>query len=131
MDGRFLATSGDYSTSFTQDFALNHIFDPRTGASPPGLSSVSVAARTGLLADGLTKPMMVLDLEAAQRLLDRYPGAGAVWIDKSAHVVANRWIPALDSRSHSSIRQARAREGGAARIEMLAQRRRCRHELER
>ncbi|MBV8209828.1 MAG: FAD:protein FMN transferase [Burkholderiaceae bacterium] len=90
MDGRFLATSGDYSTSFTDDFTLNHIFDPHTGVSPPRLSGVSVAARSGLLADALTKPMMVLDLAAAQRLLDRYPGAGAVWIDKSARIVATR-----------------------------------------
>ena len=54
------------------------------------LSAVSVAARSGLLADALTKPMMVLDLPAAKRLLDRYPGAGAVWIDKSARIVATR-----------------------------------------
>lgn len=90
MDGRFLATSGDYSTHFTDDFSLNHIFDPRTGVSPPALSGVSVAAPSGLLADALTKPMMVLDLPAAKGLLDRYPGAGAVWIDKSARVVATR-----------------------------------------
>jgi thiamine biosynthesis lipoprotein len=90
MDGRFLATSGDYSTRFTDDCTLNHIFDPHTGVSPPALSSAVVAAASGLLADGLTKPMMVLDLPAAQRLLDRYPDAGAVWIDKSARIVATR-----------------------------------------
>src|SRR5262249_13396708 len=39
MDGRFLATSGDYSTHFTDDFSVNHIFDPRTGVSPPALSA--------------------------------------------------------------------------------------------
>jgi len=88
MDGRFLATSGDYSTHFTDDFASHHIFDPGTGESPPGLSSVAVAAHSGLLADGLTKPMMVLDLPAAQRLLRRYPGTGAIWIDKSSRIVA-------------------------------------------
>jgi len=90
MDGRFLATSGDYSTRFTDDFTLHHIFDPRTGVSPPGLSCVAVAARSGLLADGLTKPMMVLNLAAARELLDRYPGAGAAWIDKSSRIVATR-----------------------------------------
>jgi thiamine biosynthesis lipoprotein len=90
MDGRFLATSGDYSTHFTDDFKLNHIFDPHTGVSPLRFSSVAVAAPTGLLADGLTKPMMVLDLAAAQRLLDRYPGSGAVWIDKASRIVATR-----------------------------------------
>jgi len=92
MDGRFLATSGDYSTHFTDDFVSHHIFDPHTGVSPRALSSVAVAAPSGLLADGLTKPMMVLDLAAAQRLLSRYPGAGAVWIDKSSRIVATRDI---------------------------------------
>jgi len=90
MDGRFLATSGDYSTRFTDDFRLNHIFDPHTGVSPLRFSSVAVAAPSGLLADGLTKPMMVLDLAAGQKLLGRYPGAGAVWIDKSSRIVATR-----------------------------------------
>ncbi len=90
MDGRFLATSGDYSMHFTEDFSAHHIFDPRTGTSPAGLSSVAVAAHSGLLADGLTKPMMVLDLACAQKLLDRYAGAGAVWIDKSSRIVATR-----------------------------------------
>jgi thiamine biosynthesis lipoprotein len=90
MDGRFLATSGDYSMSFSDDFRLNHIFDPHTGVSPLRFSSVAVAAGSGLVADGLTKPMMVLDLAAGQRLLGRYPGAGAVWIDKSSRIVATR-----------------------------------------
>ena len=47
------------------------------------------------------------------------------------HVVANRAVPAVDSRAHSSVRQPRARERRPARIEMLTQRRRCRHQLER
>ena len=89
MDGRFLATSGDYATSFTDDFASNHVFDPHTGRSPPGLSSATVAAQSGMLADGLTKPMLVLDLPRARRLLARFPGAGAVWVDKGGRVVAS------------------------------------------
>ena len=88
MDGRFLATSGDYATHFTDDFKSHHIFDPHTGESPGAMSSVAVAAPSGLLADGLTKPMMVLELAAAQRLLQRFAGAGAVWIDKSSRIVA-------------------------------------------
>jgi FAD:protein FMN transferase len=87
MDGRFLATSGDYATRFTDDFSSHHIFDPSTGRSPGRLSSVAVAAATGLLADALTKPMMVMNLADAQRLLQRFEGAGAVWIDKSSRIV--------------------------------------------
>jgi thiamine biosynthesis lipoprotein len=89
MDGRFLAVSGDYATAFTDDFSSHHIFDPGTGRSPTGLSSAAVAAASGLEADGLTKPMMVLDLPRARQLLARFPGAGAVWIDKGGQVVAS------------------------------------------
>jgi len=89
LDGRFLATSGDYATPFTGDFTSHHIFDPRTGRSPQGLSSAAVAAVSGMEADGLTKPMMVLDLPRAQVLLARFPGAGALWMDKGGRIVAS------------------------------------------
>jgi FAD:protein FMN transferase len=90
MDGRFLATSGDYATTFTADFVHHHIFDPRTGFSPRELSSVAVAARSGMEADGLTKPVMVLERAKAQALLARFPQAGAVWIDKGGDIVASQ-----------------------------------------
>jgi thiamine biosynthesis lipoprotein len=97
MDGRFLATSGDYATTFSEDFSSNHIFDPRTGRSPSGLSSAVVAAATGMEADGLTKPMMVLDLPRAQELLARFPGAGAVWVDKGGRIAASRGIRLVEA----------------------------------
>ena len=97
MDGRFLATSGDYATTFSDDFTSHHILDPRTGRSPPGLSCAAVAAGSGLEADGLTKPMMVLDLPRARRLLARFPGAGAVWIDKGCQVVASTGLKLVEA----------------------------------
>src|SRR4051812_43652043 len=90
MDGRFLATSGDYATTFTPDFVHNHIFDPHAGTSPRSFSSVAVAAASGMEADGLTKPMMVLEPARAQQLLSQFPGAGAVFIDKRGRIVASR-----------------------------------------
>jgi thiamine biosynthesis lipoprotein len=90
MDGRFVAVSGDYETPFSDDLLYHHVFDPHTGASPTALSSVAVAAPSGIEADALTKPMMVLDLAAARALLARFPGAGAIWIDKGARIVATQ-----------------------------------------
>ena len=92
MDGRFVATSGDYATTFTDDFLYHHIFDPRTGYSPLELSSVAVAAVSGMEADGLTKPMMVLERSRAEALLSSYPGAGAVWIDKRSRIAASHGL---------------------------------------
>jgi thiamine biosynthesis lipoprotein len=97
MDGRFLATSGDYATAFTADYASNHIFDPRTGRSPSGLSSATVVAASGMEADGLTKPMMVLELAQARRLLASIPGAGAAWVDKGGRLVACQDLTLLDA----------------------------------
>jgi thiamine biosynthesis lipoprotein len=92
MDGRFVATSGDYATRFTDDFVHHHIFDPHTGDSPGELSSVVVAARSGMEADGLTKPMMVLERSRARVLLSQFPGSGAAWIDKSARIVGSQGL---------------------------------------
>jgi thiamine biosynthesis lipoprotein len=93
MDGRFVAVSGDYATAFSDDLLYHHVFDPHTGVSPTALSSVAVAAPTGMEADALTKPMMVLDLPRARALLARFPGAGALWIDKQARIVASQDLP--------------------------------------
>jgi thiamine biosynthesis lipoprotein len=95
LDGRALAVSGDYATSFSADHLHHHVFDPRTGDSPPGLSSVAVAAPTGLVADGLTKPLMILPPPRALALLDRFPGAGALLFDKAARLVAARGLHLL------------------------------------
>lgn len=95
MDGRFVAASGDYETPFSDDLSLHHVLDPRTGRSPPGLSCVVVAAASGVEADALTKPMMILDRAAAQALLDRFPGAGAAWLDKEGRVVGTRGLKLL------------------------------------
>lgn len=93
MDGRFVATSGDYATAFSDDLRFHHVFDPHTGRSPTGLSGVTVAARSGMEADALTKPMLVLELAAARALLARFPGAGALWIDKDARIAATQDLP--------------------------------------
>lgn len=87
LDGRFVATSGDYATAFSDDLADHHVLDPRTGRSPPGLSEVVVAAASGMAADGLTKPAMLLPRERARALLARFPGAGALWIGKDCRIV--------------------------------------------
>jgi FAD:protein FMN transferase len=104
MDGRFLATSGDYATTFSDDRLYHHIFDPATGVSPVGLSSVVVAASSGMDADALTKPLMILDRARAERLLAGFAGAGALWVDKEARVVGARGLALLPVASPSPPR---------------------------
>ncbi len=76
-----VATSGDYETTFSADFAHHHIFDPHTGDSPPELASVTVVARNGLLADGLSTAAFVLGTRAGKALIERL-GAQALFVRK-------------------------------------------------
>jgi thiamine biosynthesis lipoprotein len=55
MRGKCVATSADDQCTFSPDFANHHIFDPRTGYSPPNLASVTVAAPSCVMADAVTK----------------------------------------------------------------------------
>lgn len=71
-DGRCLATSADAPSDFTPDHRHHHIFDPRTGWSPPELASVTVAARSAALADALTKPMFIAGPEGMAALARRW-----------------------------------------------------------
>lgn len=87
MDGRAVATSGDYATTFTPDFSSHHIFDPVTGASPPELAAVTVAAPSGILADGLSTAFMVMGAQRSLALAASMPGVDLVAIDKAGR----RW----------------------------------------
>jgi FAD:protein FMN transferase len=93
LDGRALATSGDYETSFSADFARNHIFDPRTGESPRELASVTIVAPTGLQADVLSTAAMVLGKERTLALVARLPNVDALLVDKTGEVFSTPGFP--------------------------------------
>lgn len=80
---RFTATSGDYASAFTADFSAHHIFDPRTGFSPKELSSVTVLAPTGAMADALATAFMVTGRGKAFKLAREIDGVDALLISKS------------------------------------------------
>jgi thiamine biosynthesis lipoprotein len=85
MDGRSLATSADNQTIFSSDLRNHHIFDPRTGYSPPELASVTVAASRCALADALTKVMFVAGMQRALALARQWQ-VDVLLVDK-----AGRW----------------------------------------
>ncbi|WP_426177617.1 FAD:protein FMN transferase [Massilia sp. TWR1-2-2] len=80
--GRCVATSGDYASTFTPDFAHHHIFDPTTGDSPPELASATVLAPTALLADGLSTAFMVMGARKAHALARSLPAVDLMTINK-------------------------------------------------
>jgi thiamine biosynthesis lipoprotein len=79
---RFAATSGDYKTAFSPDFRDHHIFDPRLGYSPPDWSSITVLAPSGLVADGLSTALFVMDEPMARRFLAGQPDCRARFFGK-------------------------------------------------
>ena len=87
MDSRAIATSGDYATAFTPDFSEHHIFDPATGASPVELAAVTVAAPSGVLADGLSTAFMVMGTERSLALAAGMDEVDLLAIDKAGR----RW----------------------------------------
>ncbi len=99
---RFLATSGDYVTSFSPDRRHHHILDPRTGVSPAELSSVTVAAQTGMLADGLSTALFVMGVDDGLQLLERFPNADALMVRKDGSTAASGGFKSLISSSDAS-----------------------------
>ena len=79
---RFAATAGDYKTFFSPDYKDHHIFDPRTGFSPPDWSAITVTGPRGIEADGLSTTLFVLDRDAGRRLLARHAGFHAHYFAK-------------------------------------------------
>lgn len=95
LKGRSLATSGDYETTFDAGFRHHHLLDPRTGDSPVELSSVSVAAPTGLQADALSTAVFLLGLREGRQLIESTPGADALFVTKDGKIEQTAGFPLL------------------------------------
>lgn len=83
LDRGGVATSGDYLHAFTRDRRFHHVIDPRTGRSPPEVSSVTVTAASAMMADALSTTVMVLGPEKGLRFLDAYRGSEGLVVTKS------------------------------------------------
>ena len=82
VDGRCVATSGDYASAFTPDFVHHHILDPATGNSPHELASVTVLAPSAMLADGLSTAFMVMGARKAHAMAMRLVDVDVMTINK-------------------------------------------------
>ena len=93
MDGRCLATSGDYATSFSDDHRFNHLFDPSTGHSPDQLSSVSILAPNGTDADALSTAAFILGPEKGINLVQECPSTDAYMTLKDGTNIMTKGFP--------------------------------------
>jgi FAD:protein FMN transferase len=90
---RCMATSGDYETSFSEDRKFNHIFDPRTGASPELYSSVTILSPSAMTADALTKVAFVGGAQRGLRVVEETADTDALFVRKDGSVLATRGFP--------------------------------------
>lgn len=75
-----LATSGDsFQHLEIGGIRYSHILDPRTGVGLVGHNLVTVIARDGITADSLATAVSVLGPEAGLALIERTPGAAAMF----------------------------------------------------
>jgi thiamine biosynthesis lipoprotein len=95
LEDRFLSTSGDYATTFSEDFRHHHIFDPRTGLSPTEFSSVTILARSGTEADALTKVLFVGGHDRGLELVRSVPGAEALCVFKDGRMILTDGFPRI------------------------------------
>jgi len=76
-----IATSGDtYQYLEWQGKRYSHIIDPRTGYGVTDQQQVTVIATTGAIADALASTLSVLDQESGRKLLKKFTGSSATFI---------------------------------------------------
>ena len=79
MSDAAVCTSGDYERTVpAADGGGHHILDPRSGASPDAVASVTVVAPTAMAADALATAAFVLGPREGLRLLERQGVEGLI-----------------------------------------------------
>ena len=79
LEDEAVSTADDYQRYFEKDgIRYHHILDPQT-LQPARLSqSVTIVAKTGVLADGLDTGIFVMGPEKGMALIERLPGVEGV-----------------------------------------------------
>ncbi len=73
------STSGDYERFFIRDGRrYHHILDPDTGEPAMRSRSVTIMAKTGTAADGLSTGVFILGAEEGMALIEKLPGVEGV-----------------------------------------------------
>jgi len=93
LDGRCLATSGDYATTFGDGRQHHHILDPDTGTSAAGFASVSIVAPSGMLADGLSTAAFVLGPDEGTKLVRQSANADLLAVLQDGRLLRTAGFP--------------------------------------
>ena len=79
LEDEAVSTAGDYQRYFLKNgIRYHHILDPRTLRPARLAQSVTIVARSGVLADGLDTGIFVMGPEQGMALIERLPGVEGV-----------------------------------------------------
>lgn len=95
VTGKAVVTSGDYERYFLdkEGRRFHHILNPITGyPAESGLISVTVVADSAMTADALSTTVFVAGLERGLALLEKFPQAEAVLVDKKLQVYVTKGL---------------------------------------
>lgn len=95
LQGKAVASSGDYVQRFSTDGTLHHIIDPRTGVSPLESAGVSVLATTAMDADALSTAAFVLGPDSGIAFLSEVDGAEGMVVTGNGRIVQTAGFPRL------------------------------------
>ncbi len=87
LEDHAFSTAGDYERSFMLDGKrYHHILDPRTGQPARQSRSVTVYAKTALLADAIDDAIFIMGWKRGFAMLEKIPDTGAVVVDNDGVV---------------------------------------------
>ncbi len=86
LNGRCLATSGDYESHFTADYKAHHLLHPKTGLSPQEFSSVTIAAPSAMQADALSTAVFILGPQKGKELIRSLPDTDALFVSRDGNI---------------------------------------------
>ena len=87
LEDHAFSTAGDYERYFFLDGKrYHHILDPRTGNPAMASRSVTVYAKTALLADALDDAIFILGWKRGFEMIEKIPDVGAVAVDADGTV---------------------------------------------
>lgn len=80
--GEAVATSGDYQRYYEVDgIRYHHLLEPSTGMPARNAASVSVVAKSAMLADYYSTLLFVLPTAATKKIIDATPDIGVIIVD--------------------------------------------------
>ncbi|RKY50614.1 MAG: hypothetical protein DRP91_01235 [Candidatus Neomarinimicrobiota bacterium] len=86
-----IATSGDYEKFYILNGTrYHHILNPKTGLPAYKCQSVTVIAPNAETADALATGLFVAGIRKGKKILERFPGCHALWVDSLGTVYTSK-----------------------------------------